>query len=142
MSKPYQIMIIGDEEDEEVVKIWGKLNDIGISPLIYGSIINARWYEELKFCGCGIPEEVQDYIHDILAAMAERSDSGWEINKVNAVLGNIEMATAFVLYTLDAMGLTEHGGSIFGSWLDPKGRALLKELAVEAKNRHDETNGE
>lgn len=40
----------------------------------------------------------------------------------------------FVLYLLDHWDLTEHGGSVGGSWLSEKGRDVLAVLRLEAED--------
>lgn len=117
------VYVVGDDTDTT----W-RLNEIGIAPIPYENLAELRWYEELKFCGCGCPEEVQQYIASILRAHKERSDSSWAKNNIREAINKPEMAELFILYTLDAMDLLEHGGSVGGSWLTKKGEQMMAEF--------------
>ena len=109
-------------------EIWTLLNEHGVSPTPYESIVEARWFEDLKFCGCGYPEETRAYLLGILKAIKQRSDSDWKEDTIDQAINNPEMFRYFMLYVLDAMGLTEHGSNVGGSWLTEKGIAFVKEM--------------
>lgn len=111
---------------EDIYKVLDK-NDIFYAS--YDSLVDLRWTEECKFCNCGQPEEAQQYIKEVLSAIKLRSDSEWEINNVSKVIkSNPDSFEYFLLYVLEAMDLTEHGGSVGGSWLTEEGMKLLDEM--------------
>lgn len=88
----------------------------------------AAW-DKLGFCGCGDPEDVMALFRDALAGLAARwdgdpGDSGPEL----AVLPLDDPRALLVRYALDAAGLAEHGGSVFGCWPSDEGRRLLEFL--------------
>lgn len=79
------------------------------------------------FCGCGNPEEACRALHDLLVLhpLYENQEA------LRRLLPN-EGSRQFMLYILDAMGLTEHGTSVNGAWLSDKGQAVLAALRIEA----------
>jgi hypothetical protein len=131
MNDEYKVLLVRDNDPARIDEIWALLNANGIAPTPYESLAEARWCEDMNFCGCGIPDHVQAYVRRILAAMGERSESGWQTNNVDAVVrSDSDAILYFVLYTLDAMGLTEHGGGVGGSWLTDAGKKMLADLAA------------
>ena len=63
------------------------------------------------FCGCGDPEfELQNFLKT-LKTIKEGECAPFELQ--------------IYLYILDKEGFTEHGTSVFGSWLNEKGEALF-----------------
>jgi hypothetical protein len=119
-----------DNDPEKLNQIHGFANSIGVSPSRYESLVERRWIDEMKFCGCGNPEDAQDYLRRILAAHKAKSDDYKAVERV--ILAEPEKAALIIYYLLDAMGLTEHGGSVYGSWLSDKGQRLLEELEADA----------
>lgn len=99
------------------------------------------WFDDLDFCGCGNPEIVLTRIRDVLRAIANRSaawrgmpimplsnesdHSEYAKEQLAKTLGPDQALEYLMLYVLDAADLTEHGGSVGGSWLTPKGEELL-----------------
>jgi hypothetical protein len=82
------------------------------------------WYNELGFCGCGLPDETRDWLADILSAIDSK-----EFNDIEkAVKEKPWLATAFLMYVLDAAGYTEHGSSVGRAWLTDKGKEALAKL--------------
>lgn len=82
------------------------------------------WFSEIRFCGCGAPSEAIKLIRDYL------------INALNGkmffddpYLSGNERTNWFVLYSLDAWGLLEHGGGVCGSWLTDNGHEMCVFLA-------------
>lgn len=73
--------------------------------------------EILGLCGCGNPDAVMKYIYDILKRCTKWAEEDYS-----------NTAVAFLLYWADNKGFTEHGTSIYGSWLLPKGEELLKDI--------------
>ena len=99
----------------------------------------AAW-RKLGFCECGRPEDVLGLLHRGLRCLADRGAAeamipthrGWGTAEDKAaqalelaVLPVDDVGSLLVRYVLDAMGLTEHGGSVFGCWLSEEGASLL-----------------
>ena len=76
--------------------------------------------EPFGFCGCGQPEEVLRQLTEPAAFIRSRSElpssERWP-----------EMPEKYLLalYVLDAGEVTEHGSSVFGSWLTEFGKEWL-----------------
>jgi len=84
------------------------------------------WYDEMRFCGCHAPAQVLKGLRDILQKLHSSLESA---GTSEPYLPDDDDATAwFMLYVLDAHGLTEHGGSIAGAWLTATGEELLNLL--------------
>lgn len=84
--------------------------------------------EYFKFCGCGSIPMVIDYINDVLNCFDDRSNFGCNpylnLNKIKEICHEDDNIIEFILHYLDAVELTEHGSSVYGSWLTEKGIAL------------------
>lgn len=63
------------------------------------------------FCGCGDNDYEMAKFREVLLALQQRICLGFEYQ--------------IYLYLLDKHEFTEHGSSVFGSWLTEKGEALL-----------------
>lgn len=63
------------------------------------------------FCGCGDNDYEMKKFREVLLALQQRVCLGFEYQ--------------IYLYILDIHEFTEHGFSVFGSWLTEKGEALL-----------------
>lgn len=74
----------------------------------------------LDFCTCGEPKENLIFIKNILHKIFYK--------KLNSL--NIKQCDLFVLYYLDEKGFTEHGSSIYYSWLNENGENLLNLLKI------------
>ena len=106
----------------------------------YANQVQRFYFEELKWCGCGNPEEALGFMRDVLGIMKARSDEnklGEPYNgsaherrtkELDALLGDGPLGLSY-RYMLDALGLTEHGGSVYGSWLTDKGKDILALLS-------------
>ena len=81
--------------------------------------------EALGFCGCGNPEDAVVFFFDLLDSYANQAS--WE-EKEKLVLNNPVGATNVCMYLADKLGLTEHGGSIYGAWLTPAGEKVHEYL--------------
>lgn len=88
-------------------------------------------YGVLGLCGCGNPEEVYNFLRDILALCDRRkaNDGGEWINTAKAtqelMMARPDIASEALLHILDHYKLTEHGGSVYGSWLTSLGEQFL-----------------
>ena len=78
--------------------------------------LDAIWCGIFGFCGCGNVFGELLKILDILDKLDHRE--------------KIDMKDQIYLYILDEKGFTEHGFSIFGSYLTDKGFALKKILQL------------
>jgi hypothetical protein len=69
----------------------------------------------LNSCGCGSPDRNTRYVYNVLKRIenCKTEDTDTEY---------------FALYVFDKLWLTEHGGSIGGSWLSEKGKQLLSDM--------------
>lgn len=91
-----------------------------------------RAFLDEHFCGCGSPPDAYGALlrllrlhplHSNRAAFDEWiTDSGVEY---------------LLLYWLDHAGLTEHGGTVGGAWLTPKGESVCAALAREEGDGFD-----
>lgn len=117
------------------------------------------YFEDLKWCGCGNPEEAMFLMGDVLDILKRRSDSNtgsssfadykdspWSkhTDELYDKLGRNEkgewlsMLALSYLYMLDAHSLTEHGGNVSGCWLTEKGEEVL--AAIKAHGEDDWTH--
>jgi hypothetical protein len=95
---------------------------------------------DLKFCGCGDPEAAYSLVRDILNLAPFYDD--WKA--VRDLFGEgpaSEGAYYLVLYLIDGAGLIEHGGSIGGSWLTPKGTHYRELMRMHGYRDADELSG-
>jgi hypothetical protein len=83
------------------------------------------------FCGCGNPETAAARLRDLLA-LHPLFDHRPEFEQLVPDDGIQHL----LLYTLDHFDLTEHGGTVGGGWLTPKGQAVLEALNVEAADEY------
>lgn len=84
-------------------------------------------FQDGPFCGCGSPEDACQALLDLL-----RIHPLYEHQEELAALAADSGQTMILLYLLDSMGLTEHGGTVEGGWLTAKGQAVLAALKAEA----------
>lgn len=94
------------------------------------------FYRDLNLCGCGNPEDAVDLVLDLLKLLPFYEPGHEE--QVYALMGH-PGAVHMVLSQLDRAGLTDHGGSLHGSWITPKGEWLL--AALGALEDFDEMDG-
>ena len=98
--------------------------------------LRSFFIEAFDFCGCGCLSMSIKFVRDILNSY--KDEEGWSaphlnFDKAKEVCGN-DNITDFVLHWLDTVELTEHGSSVYGSWLTDKGKALrdyLKKIEEE-----------
>lgn len=84
--------------------------------------IHQFYFDTLKFCGCGNPEDVLDFLRQTLSAIRDRSSSR---DRENTLLPLDSPLALTYRYWLDAQGWTEHGGSVYGAWLTKEGKEVL-----------------
>jgi hypothetical protein len=87
--------------------------------------------ENCGFCGCGSPEEAAQWLLNLLELMPL-----FEKNHAEALEALIPTPGQywFTLYMLDKLDLINHGTSIRGAWLTPKGETTLKFLRQQLDN--------
>lgn len=95
-------------------------------------IVNHYYYDVMKFCGCYTPDAVIEKLEQGLIAFDRDNQPTWE-SAVAWMDDNIVL-----VYLLDGLGLTEHGGSVGGSWLTDKGKRLLGVLKAADEHWDDE----
>ena len=83
-----------------------------------------RVFLQKYFCGCGQPESAVERLRDLLR-WHHRENGGYKGREAAVNDAGFEM---LLLYFLDHMGLTEHGGSVGGAWLTAEGEGVLGAL--------------
>lgn len=78
------------------------------------------------FCGCGNPEEAAKTLMVLLRFCPLHNHR----DELESMIPDVGLRH-LVLYSLENHGLIEHGGSIGGSWLTDKGKAVLAALVRE-----------
>lgn len=89
----------------------------------------------LALCGCGNPEAAYDLVRDLLSLMPLYEDARWRT--AEALTGNIPGAHHIVLGAMERAELIEHGTSLHGAWLTPKGEWCLAAMRTA---EHDDLN--
>lgn len=92
----------------------------------HNEVLSAIWCGVFGFCGCGSSEYELKRIRETLTILKDK-------DLIKKVLYPLENGFQIYLYLLDWHGFTEHGSSVFGSWLTPKGEALLEVLNMNAE---------
>lgn len=94
------------------------------------------WYQEpdyAGFCGCGNPEIIDQALIAYLGCINHDVDH-WDdrppLDEQYARCGG-EVAWHFCAYMADALGWTEHGGSVLGAWPTDTGVIALANLTRE-----------
>lgn len=107
--------------------------------------LNKLFYSELNFCGCGNPEDAYDLVGTVLGLLEEnreqddadpekfafypdsaRMKRGKAFREATKeYIGGNDGTFNLIMYLLGHVDLTEHGGSIYGSWITKKGRHYL-----------------
>ena len=87
-----------------------------------------RVFFQKWFCGCGQPEDAAAALlrllrlHPLHRAEARREFEAWIPD---------EGVQYLLLYQLDHLDLTEHGGTVSGGWLSAEGDRVLEALVRE-----------
>ena len=93
-----------------------------------------------KFCGCGIPEYAYKKAIEILELIQHRWDDENYDNPINKKLMDLldnDHSVLYILYHFDVLELTEHGSSIYGSFITDYGKdfiTIMKEYWRECEN--------
>lgn len=80
-------------------------------------------FNELGYCGCGMPEHAAKYLLKVLTLLDRKLDTA-----PPDVIKELGEPAMLVLYALDKEGLIEHGGSVLGAWLTPRGSYVMEIL--------------
>ncbi|MEQ1950884.1 hypothetical protein [Mesorhizobium sp. CN2-181] len=76
-------------------------------------------------CGCGCPEDVHSFICKCLTQFKGKYPTPG-VEGIKAVIEkDLDTAAEFIAHFLMDKGLTEHGSSVYGSWLTPLGEQFL-----------------
>lgn len=111
----------------------------------YDTEAAAMYYGQMKFCGCGCPEEVHRFTMKCVGAF-DRDKVGWGGETGIAAIRSVvsadpEAAAYFIAYAIENMDLTEHGGSVGGSWLTERGKQFLEIGAMMEEENMGGSNG-
>ena len=99
------------------------------------------YYEVLDWCGCGDPDAAQLCIRDYLEAISEFKLKQERLKQYFGVEYVYDNRLLLCLaYMLDAVGFTEHGGSVGGAWLTDVGKMFLLCLKNNKELSEDETD--
>ena len=86
-------------------------------------------WDDAHSCGCGWPGDAFNLVRDLLALTPfyeHRDEVTARVGVTEAVRGDGDCGVLqLVLGALDAARFIDHGTSIFGSWITPKGRLFL-----------------
>jgi len=97
----------------------------------YDSPQEVQYFCKLNLCGCGNPDEV----HALLIQCAKHFGNGPFALRVDGIVNlvkeNPEVVAQFIAHFLDSKGLTEHGGSVYGSWLTEDGYDFIQTGAMD-----------
>lgn len=77
----------------------------------------------LGVCGCGNPDKTLDFYFKVLNLIPVHSN----LEKLQALIPD-EVLLEVVLNQLDELKITEHGSSIYSSWMTDKGKLVRKKL--------------
>ena len=95
-----------------------------------GSYLNEADYfyiREMEMCGCGRPESVHKMLNDILTANCDDHPNIIDHKKaIDVISKDLESAYEFIMHVLENKGMTEHGGSVYGSWITDKGKHMVE----------------
>ena len=82
------------------------------------------WIAILGGCGCGNAGDLADKALALLRFFAERNERVFSYTEGNEILA----------HWFDSKKLTEHGGTVGGSWLTKDGKAVLKAVQEVTMN--------
>ena len=91
----------------------------------HDSEAEAMYYDQIRLCGCGCPEEVHKFLLDCMSA--RRNELILDHEKVIELIKiHPDVVAEFVLHFLGDRELTDHGGSVYSSWLTERGKQVLE----------------
>lgn len=93
----------------------------------YEKEAEALYFGQLGLCGCGCPSDIHKILIDCLSANNNEFECIVDYKKiVEIVKNNPETIAELILHFLDSKGLTEHGSSVYGSWITKRGEQFVK----------------
>ena len=99
---------------------------IGPDECHYETEAEAMYYGQLGLCGCGRPQDVHAFLIRCLATRSEEHGI-LDLKKIKALISEKpEIVAEFVGHFICDKHLTEHGGSVYGSWLTERGKQVLE----------------
>lgn len=94
-----------------------------------------------EFCSCGIPVYAYKKAVEILDLIEHRRDSGDYENPIDKKLMDLldkDYSILYMVYHFDALELTEHGSSIYGSWITEYGKDFIRIMKEYYKEEFEE----
>lgn len=102
-------------------------------------VFDDMYYEDLGMCGCGMPEEVKNFIYDLLKNHIDGKEDVITYNEMvtkrKDIISKIDsnVIFEFVFHVLENVDLIAHDFSVYGSWLTGQGKTFF-ELLEEFKD--------
>lgn len=90
-------------------------------------------FDDIGICGCGDPDSVLDMLEEYLE---KKSDYMSFKDQIAFAEKYHEELMLFMMYIMDNKGFTDHGSSVYGSWLTDKGKHFLELLKKEKNNEN------
>ena len=93
------------------------------------------YYNTIGMCGCGRPDEVKQFLFDLLENHRQYKDDEitYEVmsEKRKEIIKSVDTDIIFeiIFHVFENAELLEHGSSVYGSWFTEKGSNFLKLLA-------------
>jgi hypothetical protein len=93
------------------------------------------YYNKLGMCGCGSPNEVKNFLFNLLENHRKYKDSEIShelmIKSRKELINSVDSDIIFeiIFHVFENSSLLEHGGSVYGSWFTEKGKEFLKLLS-------------
>ena len=95
------------------------------------------YFSKIGMCGCGSPNDVKNFIYDLLKNHKDYKDELIDYEKMKSkrieIIRSVDtdVIFEFIFHVFENANLLEHGGSVYGSWFTPDGEeflTLLKEF--------------
>lgn len=93
------------------------------------------YYNTLGMCGCGSPNEVKNFLFNLLENHRKYKDSEITYEEMAGSRKTLiqssdpDIVFEIIFHTFENSKLLEHGGSVYSSWLTEEGREFLKLLS-------------
>jgi hypothetical protein len=98
---------------------------IGHDDCHYDSKAEAMYFGQLELCGCGNPDDVHRLIIECSKMFEGDKKKGID-GIMELVKSEPKVASEFIAHFLEQKNLTEHGGSVYGSWLTDRGKQFIE----------------